>query len=277
MASDWIKWVKGLTRRAEVVRMACRHPSASNVDRRRIAVACMEFWEWADDETSDGQLVGVGAAFIDDLVGLPGFYAGMVSVGWIIETSPNSIMLANFDRHNGSTAKRRAKDVEYKREGRSSASRADTRPHPARTDCGPEKRREEERREDLSKTGIHAASGDPPAAKKKPIGITAEEFMAVWRANGHHGAELLAAAADFHAHRVAMRKPITQLAAGKLVSMCSGFSPAEIIADIIRAIASGYQGLRPTRIVTTETKKNNRDAEIEAQMARVRAKMGITA
>jgi len=148
MASDWIKWVKGLTRRAEVVRMACGHPSAANVDRRRIAVACMEFWEWADDETSDGQLVGVGAAFIDDLVGLPGFYVGMVTVGWIIETSPNSIMLANFDRHNGSTAKRRAKDVEYKREGRSSASRADTRPHPARTDCGPEKRREEERREE---------------------------------------------------------------------------------------------------------------------------------
>lgn len=275
MASDWIKWRKGLTKRREVIRMASGHLSGSGADCRRIAVACMEFWEWLDDETTNGVIEGVGSAAIDQLVGLPGFYAAMIDVGWIIEVGANSIAIPNFDRHNGSTAKSRALDAKLKATKRATGPKPDICPDAGRTSAGPEKRRIEERREDLE-NGERAASGDPPAKAKKPIGITAEAFVAVWRDAGHDQ-DVLAAAAEFHAHRVAMRKPITQMGATKLVAQCKGYSSAEIIADITRAIASGYQGLRPTRIVTPQAKKTSREEEIAAQMARVKAKMGLTA
>jgi len=140
MAGNWIKWVKGLTRRTEVVRMSTGHLSGINADRRRIAVACMEFWEWADDETTDGALSGCTPAFVDDLVALPGFFAAMVSVGWIVET-PQGIVIAHFERHNGESAKQRAMDADRKRVRRMSGNEPDARPASKRTKVGPDKTR----------------------------------------------------------------------------------------------------------------------------------------
>ena len=157
MGSNWIKWVKGLTRRAEVVRMASGQTSALVADRRRIAVACMEFWEWADDETLDGAIAGCTPDFIDDLVSLPGFYRAMVGVEWITET-PQGIVIKNFARHNGESAKRRAMESDRKRQGRTSAMDADKRPQEMRTNCGPEKRREEKRIAAAAETAVLPAA-----------------------------------------------------------------------------------------------------------------------
>ena len=161
MGANWIKWVKGLTRRAEVVRMASGQTSALIADRRRVAVACMEFWEWADDETTDGFIAGCTSAFVDDLVSLPGFYSAMIGVEWIQET-PQGIVIKNFARHNGESAKRRAVDADRKRTGRTSADNADKRPQSMRTKIGPDQSRVEKRIAAAAETAVLPAAAISP-------------------------------------------------------------------------------------------------------------------
>jgi hypothetical protein len=143
MAADWIKWVKGLTKRREVLAMA----SALKKDRRLVAAICMEVWEWADENTQDGEVYAITFAFLDEMVGVRGFMQAMSDTGWVVER-PGGIMFPNWDRHNGTSAKRRALDRERKREespknlhGVSASKAEDSR---SRLD----QRREEEKREE---------------------------------------------------------------------------------------------------------------------------------
>ena len=174
MGSNWIKWVKGLTKRTEVVRMASGQMSALIADRRRIAVACMEFWEWADDETTDGVLAGCTPAFVDDLVALPGFYAAMVGVEWITET-PQGIVIKHFERHNGESAKRRAMESDRKRTGRMSADNADKRPHPVRTKSGPDKTRTIDDDEEVSHFSGEQLQARIAALRRRPDWLPADK------------------------------------------------------------------------------------------------------
>lgn len=144
MAGDWIKWVKGLSRRAEVLEMA----RALKTDRRIVACACMELWEWADTETQDGHIKGATSAFIDGLVALPGFASAIEAVGWLRSTE-QGITLTRWDRHNGASAKKRAQDVERQQRHRANKSVTDSSRHDRdkkRDSCvtREEKRREEE-------------------------------------------------------------------------------------------------------------------------------------
>lgn len=109
MALNWIKWVKGVSRRREIIAIS----ADLSLDRRVIACCCFEFWEWADDNTTTGKLSGVCPAFIDDLVSLPGFARAMEKVKWLM-ISEDGISIPRFKRHNGDSAKNRAKDAERK-------------------------------------------------------------------------------------------------------------------------------------------------------------------
>jgi hypothetical protein len=108
----WIAWVKGLTHRAEVLRIASR----LSIDPQRAAACCMLIWEWADDETEDGgtfvPLLSL-IAHADRVTGVPGFGQAFSDVGWLIENA-NGSMFPNFDRWNGETAKQRLKEAARK-------------------------------------------------------------------------------------------------------------------------------------------------------------------
>lgn len=153
MAADWIKWVKGLSRRREVLAMA----RTLKKDRRVIACACMELWEWADENTVDGVVVGVTEKDIDEQVGIRGFAKSLLSteVGWL-EISSNGVRFVHWDRHNGESAKKRATETERKRQQRVTSDDvpenvgqiADKSGTKDGQKAGPEKRREEERREE---------------------------------------------------------------------------------------------------------------------------------
>ena len=136
--AGWIKWNKGLTRRSEVLQIA----AAVKQDRRRVACACMELWEWADDETANGFLVGCSEAFVDELVGIRGFMAAYIAAGWaMVSAGGGGIQLANWDRHNGATAKRRAMDGDRKDKMRTNV------------------RNESGQNADTKRTGVRIASG----------------------------------------------------------------------------------------------------------------------
>lgn len=156
MASDWIKWTKGLSRKREVRAIAHK----LNLDRRIVATACMEFWEWADSETCDGHIQGVKMADIDDEVSIPGFADALESVGWLRCTS-GGITIPNFDRHNGKSAKRRSLDSSRKSIRNNSASKAEKK-----------RTREEKRREERVK--------NPPKAPPLPEALDTPEFRDAW-------------------------------------------------------------------------------------------------
>lgn len=115
MAGDWIKWSKGLARKREVVLIA----SALGHDRRYIAGALMELWEWVDENVTDlsrperdtddavVELAADALHLLDVVVGVEGLAGAMVSVGWLKQRN-GRLELPNFFRHNGSTAKDRA-------------------------------------------------------------------------------------------------------------------------------------------------------------------------
>lgn len=120
MAGDWIKWLKGLGFRSEVLTVARK----LNVHRGVVTLACMEMWEWADTETIDGHIRGATAELIDAKVCLPGFSAALESVGWL-RAKAEGITLPNFERHNGKPAKLRASKTKRQRDWRDNETDVD--------------------------------------------------------------------------------------------------------------------------------------------------------
>ena len=175
MAGDWIKWVKGLATRPEIVRIA----SALRTDRRRTACACMELWEWADSVTIDGDVQGVTPEFIDEYIGISGFFSAMEASGWVSQI-PNGIRFTNFTRHNGESAKRRALDADRKQAAREhvrkmSASQAD------KERTREEKRREEKKQQQQEETPSGAAA---PAADSLRDWATQQAKRPEWLPSG---------------------------------------------------------------------------------------------
>lgn len=126
MAGDWIKWTKGLTTRIEVLRMA----GLVRLRPDEVAGKLMRLWEWCDDniprdaEDENGTAViemspadGDNMSFIDSLVGSDGFAQAMLTVRWI-EFTGGHVRLPNFFRHNGDTAKTRARNARNQKKKR---------------------------------------------------------------------------------------------------------------------------------------------------------------
>jgi len=179
MAGDWVKWVKGLSKRREVIVLARK----LGMSRREAACACMEMWEWADDETANGHILGATGEDIDLQIGLPGFALALQSpeVGWL-RVNSQGLTFPRWDRHNGESAKRRANDAAKKRQqrdlgaGHKSRKKRDKRPETVPKEPGPEERRGEEserREENIQSREDRSADrrGNPsdPSARSPPL------------------------------------------------------------------------------------------------------------
>lgn len=152
MAGEWLKWCKGLTRKREVVLIA----QALQINRRHAAGLCMEFWEWADDETTNGRINGVTRGYIDDLLLVPGFAEAMREVGWL-KFVEGGVVLVNFSRHNGKTAKSRALTAR-----RMSRLRDATRVTGSVTNRAPRARAEQEQQQSKKREELNPAAKQPP-------------------------------------------------------------------------------------------------------------------
>ena len=148
MAGDWIAYTKGLSRKPEVLAIAER----TGRDRRVVACLLLEFWEWADGETEDGLLPALSVRSLsaicpdtDDA-----FWRSVVAVGWLV-VKKEALVIPNFRRWMGASAKRRLKESRRKQLNRASDVSANG-PHDVRTKAGPEYSREEYRR----------GGGEPP-------------------------------------------------------------------------------------------------------------------
>jgi len=69
---------------------------------------------WLDEQTEDGHVDFFTAEDADDIAGVKGIGAALAEVRWII-FGPGGAVVANWDRHNGQSAKRRCLDAERSR------------------------------------------------------------------------------------------------------------------------------------------------------------------
>lgn len=253
MAADWLKWVKGLTRRREIVSIASaiRHQSVSNPsscqhdamtraqssgrnERRVIAAACMEFWEWADAETTDGSLPGVSTDFIDDLVGIVGFSEQMMSVGWLTQT-PTGLEIAHFERHNGDSAKRRAQNAAAQQRRRDKRHQLVINMSSCQHDekvTREEKRREEKNKEE--ETPLTPLPGgtrrrNTPEPSPIPDTLDTPEFRSIWE--------------TWRQHRVEKRQRMTSVAETRALAAMAKLGLTRALAAIEHSIAQGYTGI----------------------------------
>ncbi len=117
MAGDWIAWTKGLTAKLEVLRVS----EIMDISANDAACFCMAVWTWADENTADGNAVGVTAAQLSAAVRIPGIAEAMEKVGWITRSS-DGLSFPNWDRYNSSSAKARLQAAARVRRHRRNAS-----------------------------------------------------------------------------------------------------------------------------------------------------------
>lgn len=199
MAGDWIKMRLDLQTHPKVVRIL----SATKADKFRVIGGLHAVWSVFDTHSSDGTLPGYSPETLDHIIGWDGFSSAMISVGWLVLEGAETLILPEFDEHNGKSGKRRAEDQKRKREDRKS-------PQPVQTESGQvvdkKRTREEKRREDKPNA---SAAPLPDWVPAKP-----------WE--------------DFLAMRKKLRKPITEeaipLAVAKLAKLRSaGNDPTEVL------------------------------------------------
>lgn len=109
MAGNWLKVETSLPDKPEVIRigrMLALSPEA-------VCGWLLRFWTWVDTNSVDGCVDGVVDSDVDMVVALPGFASALVSVKWLeFDAKTKKMVLPNFDRHNGESAKKRALKTE---------------------------------------------------------------------------------------------------------------------------------------------------------------------
>lgn len=159
MAGDWIKMRTDLFTHPKIVRMSSALKAdgrpALKADRLRTVGGLLSVWCLFDAHSADGRLASYSFEAVDEHVGIPGFAQSMADVEWLAEDA-EGLVLPDFDKHNGQSAKRRAQDADRKREARKeSASEADG----MRT-------REEKRREEKEKNPQPPGGGNSAGAEE---------------------------------------------------------------------------------------------------------------
>ena len=157
MAGEWIKVEASTAEKPEVLRIA----RILKIDRDSVFGKLIRLWSWIDTNSVDGAVDGVVDDDIDQLCHCPGFAAACVAVGWLTcDSATERVVLPNFDRHNGETAKHRS--LKSRRQAKWRAGAGDHVDGDASTSATT---REEKRREEKNKSKIKNKARASPAAQ----------------------------------------------------------------------------------------------------------------
>jgi hypothetical protein len=104
----WIKLRKTVIDDPRIIQLAYK---LKVPDYAIIGLLC-KLWFAGDTHTTDGKLPTVSPEALDKYLGLKGFSAELVKIGWLV-FSEHGAEIPKFDEHNGKGAKRRA--TEYAR------------------------------------------------------------------------------------------------------------------------------------------------------------------
>jgi hypothetical protein len=145
MAGDWIKFEKATPDKPEVFQMA----ETLGIDPDAVIGKLLRVWNWFDEHSESGNANVTVRALLDRVTGVTGFSKEMENVGWL-EINGDQMMIPNFERHNGATAKKRCSTNRRVAKSRSGNGKCNTQ---SVTDVTPEalqKALPEKRREEKS-------------------------------------------------------------------------------------------------------------------------------
>ena len=113
--AKWIKVETHTPEKAELRQIArlCRCSKADAF------LAFFRVFVWLDEQTEDGHVDYFTPDDADEIGGLPGLGTALESVRWIT-FSPGGAVVANWERHNGKSAKKRIVEAERSRRYRES-------------------------------------------------------------------------------------------------------------------------------------------------------------
>lgn len=100
---DWIKISADTPVKPEIWAIA----DILNIDPDAVLGKLLRMWIWFDQHTTSGNAPSVTKLLLDREVGVTGFCEAVTKAGWMVDAN-GKIVLPNFDRHNGKTAKTRA-------------------------------------------------------------------------------------------------------------------------------------------------------------------------
>lgn len=107
MAGSWIKMTHELPEKPEVLAISGK----TGLNRFDVVGRLFILWRWFDNNTTDGNAVGVTSVTLEEcLFGYGsnvGFVSAVVAARWLIET-PDGIRVVKFDEHISESAKTRA-------------------------------------------------------------------------------------------------------------------------------------------------------------------------
>jgi len=103
MAGSWIRMRHDLIDAPEIRRLA----KAAGVTKDDIYGKLFRLWSWFDRHSVNGVVADEELEAVDELIGVPGFAAALVSVGWLANQG-GGIAIPHWERHNSETAKERA-------------------------------------------------------------------------------------------------------------------------------------------------------------------------
>jgi hypothetical protein len=152
--ADWIKVEVSTSQKIEVFLIA----EILDLDADSVIGKLLKLWCWADANTIDGHARSVTKKILDRVVSCDGFANALLDdrVNWLKEMPNGELFFPNFDRHNGSGAKKRALGAARKAKQRDNEEEEKV----SRTQRDKSVTREEKRREEIKET-------DPPVVPRE--------------------------------------------------------------------------------------------------------------
>ena len=166
--SNWIK-VRSNLRTSPKVVIVASHLSVTPITA--LGAICTA-WMLADEHADEhGLLKGIDINVLDGMIGIEGLGEAMAKVGWI-EAAEDGVQFIDYEKHNGSTAKSRARDQQRKQSARACPKKTGQKKDKTRT-------REEKNKEDKNiKTNVQSKDCSEPtwSAEAGFENITEEHF-----------------------------------------------------------------------------------------------------
>lgn len=216
MAGDWIKLETTTPDKPEVYTLAERLA----LSRDEVLGKLVRMFVWFDQHLASGNAPVVTEKSLNAHIGVTDFAQALVDVGWLAvdNAQPGAVVIRNFERHNGKTAKRRALTKQRAGEFRERQRNDGVTPEPVQ-----EKRREERKERRSRATTI-------------PEGFKVSEEVRTWAAANGYSTTLDAHFAYFVDFATANKKTYTDWNAalrncvrgdwGGIRKAATGFKPA---------------------------------------------------
>lgn len=232
MAGDWIKMRVNLADDPAVVRLG----NSLKITRHEAVGLLHYLWGWADAHTDNGVVKGVNSEWLDTYTRKPGLAAALESVGWL-EITGDGLVFPNFDRHNGSSAKKRAYGTARQRVNRERAK---------------------------EKEAVPSQPSTPrvPSKVQSLVSVTKKEF-----AHLLEDPRRKAALGLWVKHRQASTaKGYTDVSARTFLKKVAGMSIEEFAASVEHSVSNNYTGLySPSGGARGKTKRKTAEESSESR------------